>query len=103
MKQDRWVTVLEPVGAMVIVPTPRDLTTRHRQRDAALDRGSGRRRGFGGGMGQRRMAGRGGFCAPPNPEDEQHVLENHRDILQSQLNDLNKRLDELTAQETQTK
>ena len=72
-------------------------------KDRGFGRGSGRRRGFGGGVGRRRMAGRGGFITPPNPEDEQHLLENHRDILQSQLSDLNKRLDELTAQETQAK
>ena len=66
-------------------------------------RGSGRHRGFGGGMGRGRMAGRGGFCAPQNPEDEKHLLEKHRDILQNQLSNLNKRLDGLTAQETQEK
>ena len=103
MKQDRWVTVLEPVGAMVIVPTPRDLTTRHRQRDAALD-------GVPVDVGALAAAWVRGvwqegadFVRRQNPEDEQHVLEKHRDILQSQLNDLNKRLDELTAQETQAK
>ena len=66
-----------------------------------LGRGSGRRRGFGGDRGLGRQARRGGFFEQPNPEQEQHFLENHRDTLQGQLNDINKRLDELTAQETQ--
>ena len=65
-------------------------------------RGSGRR-GFGDGRGMGRRARKGGFFVQPDPEKEQHFLENHRDTLQSQLNDINKRLDELTAQETQEK
>ena len=59
-------------------------------------RGSGRRRGNGGNMGRGRMAGRGSVFAAPNPEDEKHLL-------QSQLNELSKRLDELTAKENQAK
>lgn len=49
-------------------------------------RGSGRRRGNGDNMGRGRMAGRGNAFT-----------------LQSQLDDLSKRLDDLTAQETQAK
>ena len=66
-------------------------------------RGSGRRLGFGGVRGLGRRAGRGGFFVQSNPEEEQHFLENHRDTLKSRLNDINRRLDELTAQETQEK
>ena len=61
-----------------------------------LGRGSGRRRGNGGNMGRGRMAGRGSVFAAPNLEDEKHLL-------QSQLNELSKRLDELTAKENQAK
>ena len=66
-------------------------------------RESGRRRGFGGGRGLGRRARRGGFFVQPNSEEEQHFLENHRETLQSRLNDVNQRLEELTAQETQEK
>ena len=71
--------------------------------ERGFGRGSGRHRGFGGGRGLRRRAGSGGFFAQSNPEEEQHFLEDHRDTLKSQLNDINRRLDELTAQETQEK
>ena len=82
--------------------TPGSVNTTHSM-GRGFGRGPGRRRGFGGGMGRGRMAGKGGFFAPANPEDEQHILENHKDILQSQLSDVNKRLDELTTKETQAK
>ena len=59
-------------------------------------RGFGRRRGFGGGRGLGRRAERGGFGG-------QQSLENQRDTLKSQLNDINRRLDEMAAQETQEK
>ncbi|HIJ19549.1 MAG TPA: DUF5320 domain-containing protein [Deltaproteobacteria bacterium] len=68
----------------------------------AMGRGYGRGRGFGGGMGRRRMAGRGVFFAQPNPEGEKHLLENQRNILNS-LSDLTRRLDELTALQTEGK
>ena len=66
-------------------------------------RGFGRRRGFSGGRGLGHRARRGGFFVQPNSEEEQHFLENHRETLQSRLNDVNQRLEELTAQETQEK
>lgn len=56
-------------------------------------RGLGRRRGFGGGMGRGRQ-GR---------KDERLSLESHRETLQSELDVINKKLEELAAQETQEK
>ena len=57
--------------------------------------------GFGGGRGRGRRTGRGGFFVQANPEEQQHFLQNQRDSLQSRLNDVNRRLDELTGQEVQ--
>ena len=54
-------------------------------------------------MGRGPMAGRGSAFAASNPEDEKHHLENHKEILQSQINDLNNRLDDLKAQGAQAK
>lgn len=64
-------------------------------------RGSGRRRGLGGGMGRGRRGRRDGFFAKSNPQEERRSLESHRETLQSELNVVNKRLDEFKAQETQ--
>jgi hypothetical protein len=72
-------------------------------RGRGFGRGSGRRRGNGGNMGRGPMAGRGSAFAASNPEDEKHHLENHKEILQSQINDLNNRLDDLKAQGAQAK
>ncbi len=65
-------------------------------------RGLGRRRGFGGGMGQGRMAGWRGPLAAMDTEDLKHHLEQERDALQTQLSSLNERIEEMTAQQTQT-
>jgi hypothetical protein len=54
-------------------------------------------------MGRGRWARRGGFFGQPNPEEEQHFLENDREALQSELNVINKKLEELATQETQEK
>ena len=70
-------------------------------RGSGFGYGSGRGRGFGGGMGRGRRLRRGGFDVQANPEDEGHFLRNRRDRLQSRLNDIDKRLDELAAQESE--
>ena len=59
-------------------------------------RGLRRGRGFGGGMVWGRRARRGGY-------EERSFLEDQKETLRSRLNDVNERLDELTAQETQEK
>lgn len=61
----------------------------------------GRRRGLGGGMGRGRRGRRDNFFAKSNPQEERRPLESHRETLQSELNVVNKRLDELKAQQTQ--
>lgn len=66
-------------------------------------RGSGRRRGWGHGRGLGRCGREGGFFMRPNPEEEQRFLEDHRNMLQSRLNDINSRLDELIAKEPKEK
>ena len=66
-------------------------------------RGYGLGRGFGGGRGPGRRARGGGFLAQPKPEEEQRFLEDHRNALQNRLNDINRRLDELTGKETEEK
>ena len=60
----------------------------------------GRGRGFGGGMGRGRWARRGAFFAQPNPQEERRFLEDHMEALQSRLDVISRRLEELTAQET---
>ncbi|NVL90182.1 MAG: DUF5320 family protein [Desulfobacterales bacterium] len=62
--------------------------------------GFGRCRGFGGGMGLGRRARRGDFFVEPIPKEERSFLENNRERLQGQLNVINKRLEELAAQES---
>lgn len=60
----------------------------------------GRGRGFGAGMGRGRWARRGGFSAQPNPQEERRLLETHVEALQTRLDAINRRLEELTSQET---
>lgn len=62
--------------------------------------GFGRCRGSRGGMGLGRRAGMGGFFVQPNPQEERGVLGNQRETLQNQINVINKRLEELAAQES---
>ena len=66
-------------------------------------RGFGRCRGQGGGMGRRRRAGMGGYLMLQNPEDTQQLLETQKEVLQSQLNEVDKKRAELTTQEIQKK
>ncbi len=65
--------------------------------------GLGRCRGWGGGMGRRRGAGRSGNFMQTIPEQTQETLKIQQDAQQSQLNEINKKLEELTAQEAQKK
>ena len=64
-------------------------------------RGFGRSRGFRGGTGRGHRGGRGGFFAQPSPEDERCLLDNQREALQSRLNVINQRLEELSARESE--
>ena len=61
----------------------------------------GRRRGFGGGMGRGRRARWGGFFAQPTPQDERGLLNKQKEALQSRLNVIDQRLEELSSQESQ--
>jgi hypothetical protein len=59
----------------------------------------GRRCGLEGGMGWGRWARRGGCLKQPSPEDERRVLEDHKEMLQRQLNAVNQKLEKFLAQE----
>ena len=63
-------------------------------------RGFGRSRGFRGGMGRGPRAGKGAFCTQSDPRDEQNMLVNQREALQSRLHAVNQRLEELSARES---
>lgn len=63
--------------------------------------GGGGRRGFGRGMGVGRRARRGRFDVQPARQEERSSLENQAEVLQSQLNAVKQRLEELKPEETQ--
>lgn len=61
--------------------------------------GCGCGHGFGGGRGLGRRRRGWSSLAQPSPEEEQRFLEDHRNTLQSRLNDINRRLGELATKE----
>ena len=65
--------------------------------------GGGGRRGFGRGMGSGRRARRGRFDVQPTRQEERSSLENQAEVLQSQLNAVKQRLEELEPEKTQDK
>lgn len=68
---------------------------------SGFGQGFGRSRGFRAGRGRGFRARRGGFFAQPNPQDERCLLDNQKEALQSRLDVINQRLEELSAQESQ--
>jgi hypothetical protein len=63
-------------------------------------RGAGRCRGFGWKRDLGLQEKSGCFIGQPNPEGEQYCLDAQRNTLQNQLNEINRRIDALTAKET---
>lgn len=64
-------------------------------------RGYGRRSGFGGGMGLGRRARWGRIDVQPTQQEERSFLENQMEALQSRLNAVKQRLEELEPEVTQ--
>ena len=66
---------------------------------SGFGRGSGRRHGFGWKRDLGLQEKGGCFFGQSNPEEGQYSLEAHRNRLQNQLNEINRRIDALTAKE----